>query len=319
MSAAYVLALAPLSFVIVVLWGPTLIRGLRQLNLGKQIRLEGPSSHLAKAGTPTMGGWLFILTPLVVGLILVPDRLAIAPPLVAMLLYGGSGALDDYANMKSKEGLGFRVRYKFAWHGIIALALAWWLYQTPGLSVQRLPSGSTIDLGWLFIPFAAFVIFSCTAGVNEIDGLDGLAGGTSLIAFGSYLILALATSSMYPAAFAALVVGSLLGFLWFNVNPARVFMGDTGALALGAALAVVAFETRWALLLPVIGFGFVVELVSVILQVAYFRATHGKRLFRMSPLHHHFELIGWPEPQVVQRFWLVGFVSGAVGLVLGLW
>src|SRR5579883_2615681 len=273
MTTAAIVALIPLNYLIGLLWAPALIAWLRRVKFGKQIRLEGPSSHLVKAGTPTMGGWLFILTPLVPTILLVPDRATLAIPLVAMLLFGGSGALDDYANMKSKEGLGFRVRYKFVWHSLLALALAWWLYQTPALRMQRIPFLGALDLGAWFIPFAAFTIFSCAAGVNEIDGLDGLAGGTSLAAFGSYLVLALAAGLVIPAAFAAAVAGSLLAYLWHNVHPASVFMGDTGALALGAGLAVLAIQTRWGLLLPVVGIAFVVELVSVILQVGYFKLT----------------------------------------------
>lgn len=318
MTTAEIVALIPLSCLVGLIWAPTLIVWLRRLKFGKQIRLEGPSSHLVKAGTPVMGGWLFILTPLVISLLTVPDRTALVAPIAAMLLFGSAGALDDFANMKSKEGLGFRVRYKFVWHGIMALALAWWLNQSPELHIQRLPFGGSVDLGGWFIPFAAFVIFASAAGVNEIDGLDGLAGGTSLAAFGSYLVVALATNLAAPAAFAAAVVGALLAFLWHNVNPAKVFMGDTGALALGSALAVLALQTRWVFLLPVIGVMFVFEIVTVIMQVGYFKLTHGKRLFKMTPIHHHFELSGWPEPQIVQRFWIIGLIAGSIGLALGL-
>jgi phospho-N-acetylmuramoyl-pentapeptide-transferase len=317
MSPTMIIALAPLSFLVGMLWAPPLIRFLRQVKFGKQIRLEGPTSHLAKAGTPTMGGWLFVLTPVLLCTLLAPNRAAIAPSVLAMLVFGVAGALDDYANMKSKEGLGFRVRYKFVWHGLMALAFAWWLYQSPEIRIQRLPGGAAIDLGWIFIPFAALVIFSCTAGVNENDGLDGLAAGTSLAAFGSYLVLALTSGLVAPAIFASTVVGALLAYLWYNVNPARVFMGDTGALALGAGLAVLAFQTRWVFLLPIIGIVFVAELVSVVLQVGYFKLTHGRRLFQMAPFHHHFELSGIPEQLIVFRFWIVAFVAGAIGLALG--
>ncbi|MGH2459706.1 MAG: phospho-N-acetylmuramoyl-pentapeptide-transferase [Chloroflexota bacterium] len=318
MSTAAVVALVPLGFLISMLWAPLLIQVLRRLKFGKQIRLEGPSSHQVKAGTPTMGGWLFILTPAVICLLLVPDRAAVAPPIAAMLVFGASGALDDFANMKSKIGLGFQVRYKFAWHGLMALILAWWLYQDPALRSQRLPGGGVVDLGWAFVPLVALAIFSCAAGVNEIDGLDGLAGGTSFAAFASYAVLALVGGLVGPAAFAAAVAGSLLAYLWHNVHPARVFMGDNGALALGTGLAVVAIQTRWGFLLPVVGIVFVVELVSVILQVGYFKLTHGRRIFKMSPIHHHFELNGAPEQLIVSRFWLVGFVAAALGVALGL-
>src|SRR5437899_6513642 len=159
MNSPGVVLLVPLTFLATLLWAPWFIGRLRQLKLGKQIRLEGPSSHQVKSGTPTMGGWLFILTPLVVCLVIFPDRAAVAPPLAGMLVYGIVGALDDYANTRSKVGLGFQVRYKLLWHGGIALALAWWLYQDPTLRVQRLPGGLALDLGWLFIPFAALVVF----------------------------------------------------------------------------------------------------------------------------------------------------------------
>ncbi|HUX87363.1 MAG TPA: phospho-N-acetylmuramoyl-pentapeptide-transferase [Chloroflexota bacterium] len=317
MTTAAIVALIPLSCLVGLIWAPALIAWLRRLKFGKQIRLEGPSSHQIKAGTPVMGGWLFIVTPVIVTLLLVPDRASLAVPIAAMLLFGSAGALDDYANMKSKEGLGFQVRYKFLWHGVMALALAWWLYQTPDLRTQRLPFGGSFELGWWFIPFAAFVIFSCAAGVNEIDGLDGLAGGTSLAAFGSYLVIGLTANLTSQAAFSAAVAGALLAFLWHNVNPAKVFMGDTGALALGSALAVIALQTRWVFLLPVIGVMFVFEIVTVLMQVGYFKLTHGQRLFKMTPIHHHFELSGWPEPQIVQRFWLIGLIAGSIGLALG--
>lgn len=318
MTVPLALFLIPITFVLTVLWAPGYIEWLRRLKLGKQIRLEGPQSHFSKKGTPTLGGWLFILTPLIVSLVAVPRRAMLLPALAAMLVFGISGALDDYANMKSKVGLGVPVRYKFLWHGVLALALAWWLYQAPELRLQRLPGGAVLNLGWLFIPVVTLAIFSCAAGVNEIDGLDGLAGGTSLFAFGSFLVLALAGGDPALGALAAAICGGLLGFLWFNVNPARVFMGDTGALALGAALAVIAFQSRWGFLLLVVGALYVAELVSVILQVGYFKMTHGKRIFKMAPVHHHLELIGWPETLVVQRFWLLGIAAGALGVALGL-
>jgi phospho-N-acetylmuramoyl-pentapeptide-transferase len=235
-----------------------------------------------------------------------------------MLLFGSAGALDDYSNLKSRSGLGFKVRLKFIWHGLLAVAIAWWLYQLPLTQQQRLPGGAILDLGWLFVPFAALVIFSCTAGVNEVDGLDGLAGGTTFAAFAGYLVIALVSGLTAPAAVAATIMGSILGFLWHNVHPARVFMGDTGSLALGAGLAVVALQTHWSLLLPIVGFVFVVDLVSVILQVGYFRLTNGRRLFPMTPIHHGLELSGWPEVLIVQRSWVIGFVAAALGVALAL-
>lgn len=318
MTVPFAIILIPVSFLLSAGWAPWLIGWLRRLKFGKQIRLEGPQSHLTKKGTPTMGGWIFIGTAFIVSLIAVPDRAAALPTLVAMLAFGISGALDDFANLRNSAGLGFKVRNKLVWHGALSLALAFWLYQAPELRVQRLPGNAAVDLGWTFIPLVALAIFSCAAGVNEIDGLDGLAGGTAFAAFASYLVLALAGGAAALGGVLATICGALLGFLWFNVNPARVFMGDTGALALGAALAVTAFQARWGFLLVVIGVLFVAELLSVILQVGYFKWTHGKRVFKMAPIHHHFELSGWPETLVVQRFWLLGVAAGALGVALGL-
>jgi phospho-N-acetylmuramoyl-pentapeptide-transferase len=306
----------PLAFLATIAWAPPLIEALRRFKFGKQIRLEGPSTHLVKRGTPTMGGILFVVTPVVLALTLAPDRVAVLPAVVGMLLFGGAGALDDYANTKSKQGLGFQVRYKFLWHGALAVALAVWLSLVPGLARQNLPGGASLDLGMAFIPLVAVAIFATTAGVNIVDGLDGLAGGSSIFAFGSYLVLGLTAGVAAPAVVSALVVGALLAFLWYNVHPAGVFMGDTGALALGAALAIVAVQTHWLFLLPVIGFVFVVDLVSVILQVGYFRLTRGRRLFSMSPIHHGFEKDGWPETLVVGRFWVLGALASAVGVAL---
>jgi phospho-N-acetylmuramoyl-pentapeptide-transferase len=316
-SIAIVLCV-PFAFIVAMTWAPALIEALRRLKFGKQIRVEGPSSHFVKAGTPTMGGLLFIVTPVILALILAPDRLAVLPTVSGILLFGAAGALDDFANMKNKEGVGFKVRYKFLWHGAMALVLASWLSLTHDYRVQRLPGGSSLDLGVVFIPLVALAIFSSTAGVNIVDGLDGLAGGTSVFAFGSYLVLGIGAGLVAPSIISALIIGALLAFLWFNVHPAQVFMGDTGALPLGAALAIVAVQTHWLFLLPVVGLVYVVDLLSVILQVGYFRLTHGRRLFRMSPIHHGLELDGWPETRVVGRFWLVGALAGAVGVAVAL-
>jgi phospho-N-acetylmuramoyl-pentapeptide-transferase len=316
-STAIVLCV-PFAFIVAIAWAPALIEALRRLKFGKQIRLEGPSSHFVKAGTPTMGGLLFIVTPVVLALILAPDRLAVLPTVSGIVLFGAAGALDDFANMKNKQGVGFQVRYKFLWHGAMALVLATWLSVTHDYQVQRLPGGSSLDLGVVFIPLVALAIFSSTAGVNIVDGLDGLAGGTSVFAFGSYLVLGIDAGLIAPSIISALIIGALLAFLWFNVHPAQVFMGDTGSLPLGAALAIVAVQTHWLFLLPVVGFIYVVDLLSVILQVGYFRLTHGRRLFRMSPIHHGLELDGWPETRVVGRFWLLGALAGAVGVAVAL-
>jgi phospho-N-acetylmuramoyl-pentapeptide-transferase len=315
-AVAWALLLGVLAFAVGVAWGPLLIARLRELKMGKRIREEGPQSHQGKAGTPTMGGWLMVATSIVLALVFLRDYRQFAVVLLAMLVFALFGSADDLANMRSRSGHGFPVRWKFPSHGAVALVLALLLYYWVGASTVWLPLLGTIDLGLVYIPFAALAIFSTAAAVNEADGLDGLAGGLSAIAFAVYGVIALASGLSDLGVLCFLVVGSTLAFLWFNVNPARVFMGDAGALALGAGLATVALVAGQALLLIVIGFVFVIETASVMIQVAYFKSTGGKRFFKMTPLHHHFELAGWSEVQTVQRFWLMGLVAGLVGLGL---
>ncbi|MCL5958863.1 MAG: phospho-N-acetylmuramoyl-pentapeptide-transferase [Chloroflexi bacterium] len=318
-SAANVLLLTPLAFAAAVAWAPWLIGQLTRLKLGKAIRVDGPQSHMVKAGTPTMGGWLMVATTSVLTLIFVRDIVVWLPLLFAMIAFALYGTLDDYTNMHSKEGLGLKVRYKFIWHTGIALIVGLMLYSLSGVHAVAIPGWGTLDIGWGIVPLAALAIFSTTSGVNEIDGLDGLAAGTTALSFGAYLAIALLRGQNEIAAACAIIIGTMLAFLWFNVHPARVFMGDTGSLALGAALATVALLTGWVLLLPIIGIAIVAELLSVIIQVAYFKATKGKRIFKMSPLHHHFELSGWPEVQVVQRFWLVAALAAVAGVIISLY
>lgn len=305
-----------LSFVVAMAWAPMLIGFLRGYNVGKQIRLEGPQSHMVKAGTPTMAGWLIVVTALVIAAVFVRDWTVVGPVALALLAFGLYGTVDDYANLRSREGLGLKVRYKFLWHNAMALGISLLLYPVLGYDTVIVPGIGTFHLGWWFVPLATVAIFGTTSGVNEIDGLDGLAGGTTLIAFGTYVVLALGIGLSQIATVAAIIAGAVGAFLWFNVHPARCFMGDTGSLALGASLAVVALMSGWVLLLPVVGFVFVVELVSVVAQVLYFKLTKGKRILKMSPLHHHLELSGWPEVQVVQRFWLAAVITSALALGL---
>jgi phospho-N-acetylmuramoyl-pentapeptide-transferase len=315
-SLLWVLALGLLSFAVAIAWAPALLANLRRLKMGKQIREEGPQSHMSKAGTPTMGGWLMVATAAVLALIFLRDWQQFVLPLVAMLVFALFGSADDLANMRSRTGHGFQVRWKFLTHGVVALGFAFLLFLWVGLDHVWVPFVGWFSLGWLYVPLAALVIFSGAAAVNETDGLDGLAGGLSAIAFAVYGAIAAANGQYELAAFCALVVGATLAFLWFNVNPASVFMGDAGSLALGAGLSVVALLTGHALLLPLIGVVFVAETASVMIQVAYFKYTKGRRIFKMAPLHHHFELVGWTEVQTVQRFWLVGAIAGAMGLAL---
>jgi phospho-N-acetylmuramoyl-pentapeptide-transferase len=310
------LAPLPLCFLVGLVWGPWLIRRLQELNFGKQIRLEGQEHHLAKAGTPVMGGWIFVLTPLVAIALLVPQARIVVPMATALLLYASFGALDDYANIRNKQGLGFEVKAQLFWQLVIALATAAALYWVAGVQALRVPGLGTLTLGVWMVPFAVLVLLATTSGANIIDGLDGLAGGTIAFMFAAYLAIALRRGDLALAGACAAMVGAILAFLWFNVNPARVFMGGVGSLALGAGLATVALLSGEVLLLPVIGLPLVVVLLSVILQVGYFKMTGGKRMFRRAPIHHHWELAGVPEVKIVFRFWLFAAVCAVVGLLL---
>ncbi|MBI4505252.1 MAG: phospho-N-acetylmuramoyl-pentapeptide-transferase [Chloroflexi bacterium] len=317
MSAALALASGLLSFAVALAWAPWLIGTLRRLRVGKQIRLEGPSSHAAKAGTPTMGGWLFVATTAVLALLLVGGDPGVRFAVAAMLAFALLGALDDLANVRSRSGLGFRVRAKVAVHTAVGLILAAALALAGGAPALRLPGGAAFDLGWWFVPLGGLALFATTAAVNETDGLDGLAGGCAVLALVALAALTLGSGQPALATLCALGAGATLAFLWHNVHPATVFMGDTGALGLGALLAAVALASGWLVLLPVVGVVFVAETASVLLQVAYFKLTRGRRLFLMSPLHHHCELSGWPEVRVVQRFWIVAAAGGLAGVALG--
>ena len=310
---ALIMALLPLSFVLTVLWAPAYIARLRERKLGKQIRSDGPSTHVAKAGTPTMGGWLIIATSVVVALVFLRNWAVSVPVVLAMLAFGVFGAIDDLANLRSKEGLGLRVRHKFVWHTAIALGLGLVLFRVFGYQTVVVPLFGRWEVGWWFVPLAALVIFATTSGVNEADGLDGLAAGTMALAVAAYLVIAWWGGHMELAAMCAILIGATLGFLWFNVHPATVFMGDTGSLALGAALGAVSVITKHELVLAIVGGLFVLETVSVIVQVVSFKLT-GKRIFAMAPLHHHFEKKGWPESTIVIRFWIIASILALAGL-----
>jgi phospho-N-acetylmuramoyl-pentapeptide-transferase len=307
-----------LSFAVVVILMPAYIRLLRFVGLGKQIRAEGPESHQAKAGTPTMGGLLLIAVVLALFYFLrgFPRAGAIAP-LATLLLVGVLGAVDDYLNARTGEGI--RARQKMVWLVVVGVFAAYQIQTTYAITSVAVPFvGDVMVDPWLYIAFAAFAIIAAANGVNITDGLDGLAGGTLVFAFVAYLLIALLNEPTQPqlAVLSALIIGSLLGFLWFNVHPAQVIMGDSGSLALGATLAVTALITGQILVLPIIGLIFVVETASVVLQIGYFKATGGRRIFRMSPLHHHYELAGWDEEKITLRFWIVGIIAGLIGVTL---
>jgi phospho-N-acetylmuramoyl-pentapeptide-transferase len=306
-----------LAFAIVVILMPPYIRLLRWVGMGKQIREEGPETHMVKQGTPTMGGLLVIAVVIVLFVLLRVPQGGVIAPLAALGLVGVLGAFDDYLNAKTGEGI--RARQKLLWLVVVAGVAAFQIQGTYGITGIRVPFlGDTPVEPWLYIVIAAFAIVASANGVNITDGLDGLAGGTLVFAYVAFLLIALLNVPTQPeiAFLCALIIGALLGFLWFNVHPAQVIMGDSGSLALGATLAVIALITGQVLVLPLIGLIFVVETSSVIIQVGYFKLTGGRRIFRMSPIHHHFELGGWDEEKITLRFWIVAILCGLLGVTL---
>jgi phospho-N-acetylmuramoyl-pentapeptide-transferase len=286
--------------------------------MGKRIQVELPESHQAKAGTPSMGGLLLIFV--VVGLFVLirgVPAFGVVAPILTLLLVGGLGAVDDYLNARTGEGIS--ARQKLIWLVVVAFVAAYQIQNTYAIDVIAVPFIGLVRISpWVYITFAAFAIIAASNGVNITDGLDGLAGGTLVFAFVAYLLIALLNTPTQPnlATLCALVIGALLGFLWFNVHPAQIIMGDSGSLALGATLAVTALITGQILILPLVGLIFVIETGSVVLQVLYFKSTGGRRIFRMSPLHLHYQLLGWDEEKITLRFWIVGIIAGLIGVTL---
>jgi len=314
--------------------GPAMIRWLSQYQIGQHVRNDGPQTHLSKAGTPTMGGAL-ILVAIAMTTLLWSDlhNRYVWVVLAVTMLFGVIGWVDDYKKLVLRNSKGLAGRWKYFWQSVIALAVGGILFataRTPAETQLLVPffKDVAIDLGLGYVLLCYFVIVGSSNAVNLTDGLDGLAilptvmvaaalavfaYATGNFNFASYLSIPYIRDVGEVAIFCGAIVGAGLGFLWFNAYPAQVFMGDVGALALGAALGVVAIVVRQELVLLVMGGVFVMETVSVILQVASFKLT-GRRIFRMAPLHHHFELKGWPEPRVIVRFWIITVILVLVGL-----
>jgi phospho-N-acetylmuramoyl-pentapeptide-transferase len=321
------LALLVICCLISILCGYPTIRLLRRYGIGKKIRIDGPSTHEQKVGTPTMGGLLICCCVLVatatVGLTVHENAgRSVLVPLFVLLSCAILGGIDDLLTLVGQASSGLSVRTKFGSLTLIAVigALAIWLPQGLGLDVIYLPTRPAAGehLGVWFLPLAVLAIVGSANALNLTDGLDSLAATSAAWSFFAYGVIALLQGQAFLVSFCFTVVGALLGFLWFNAHPALVFMGDTGSLALGASLAVVALMTGHIVLLPLIGIVFVAEALSVIAQVLYFKLTGGRRLFRMAPLHHHFELLGWSETHITQRFWLVSMLAAIVGVALAL-
>ena len=322
------------ALVISFLFGPVVIRRLSAFKIGQQVRDDGPQSHLSKAGTPTMGGAL-ILISIAVTTLLWSDlgNRYVWVVLLVTLGFGLIGGVDDYLKLRYGNSKGLSARSKLFWQSVFALGAGWFLYttaQSPAETTFLVPVFKQVawQMGWLFIPLTWLVVVGSSNAVNLTDGLDGLAilptvlvgGALGLIAyltghanFADYLNLPHLNGTGELTVFCAALMGAGLGFLWFNTYPAQVFMGDVGALALGAALGIIAVITRQELVLMIMGGVFVMETVSVIMQVASFKLT-GRRIFRMAPIHHHFELKGWPEPRVIVRFWIITVILVLIGL-----
>ncbi len=328
------LAAALTALLVSFILGPILIRWLKAKQIGQQIREDGPKSHANKAGTPTMGGVLIIIAVIVATLLWVEfDNPFVWLVLAVVLGYGSLGFVDDYRKLTKRNSKGLSVKQKLIWQSLIAALVGGILYALPDsqfgttLTVPFFKNAQP-DLGWFYIPFVMAVIVGTSNAVNLTDGLDGLAIGpvlTCMVTFGfmtyasghqqisAYLQIPYVAGSGTLAILCAAVVGAGLGFLWFNTFPAQVFMGDMGSLALGGALGTVAVVTKQELLLALAGGIFVLEALSVILQVVSFKWT-GKRIFAMAPVHHHFELRGWAEPKIIVRFWIISIILAMMAL-----
>ncbi len=318
-NLALSLAISSIAFVMTVAAGRPYIEYLKAKGIGKRIRVDGPEGHEYKTGTPTMGGVMFTVSAVVLTLIFnLAGRLSMLLPIAVLLGTAILGGIDDRLNLVGGTREGLAARFKMAWLVLFAVAASLVLYFPLHLRSIYVPGVGKHDIGLIYIPIAVLVISGSANAVNLTDGLDSLAGGTAAVAFVAYGIIAFLQGQIQVVTFCFTMAGALLGFLWYNAHPAQVFMGDTGSLAIGASLATAAFMTGQWLLLPVVGLVFMAETISVMLQVSYFKLTHGKRIFLMTPLHHHFELLGWSETQITLRFWLFGMMAGLLGVALAL-
>lgn len=334
-----VLFLSAGAFLFAILWTPLLTHILYKYKLGKSIRTKGApvytKMHKNKEGTPTMGGILVWLTALILALLFfllsnisnlwIFDYFNFLTrgqtwlPLTVLVLTAFVGLADDLMNVFKigPKGGGLRMKSKLILYTLIAVLGAWWFFYKLGWDQIHIPAVGDFSVGLFYIPIFIFVIVATSFSVNEADGLDGLAGGILLICFGAYAVIAFMQGKIELASFCGVIAGGLLAFLWFNIYPARFFMGDTGAMSLGTTLGIVAMLTNSALILPIIGFPLVLESASVLVQLVY-KKIFKKKLFLSTPIHHHFEAKGWPETKVTMRFWIITFVSATLGLVIGL-
>lgn len=308
------------SFAISVFLGPLVIPFLRRLKVGQTERTEGPESHLKKNGTPTMGGILILISVVAASLLFVRDYPSIIPVLFLTLGFGLVGFLDDYIKVVLKRSMGLRAWQKFSLQVLVTGVFVYYLLHYTDVSLEmKVPflEGNYLDFGWWNIPILFFIVIGTVNGTNFTDGLDGLASSVTVLVATFFTVVAIGTDSGIEPVTCA-VVGALLGFLLFNVHPASVFMGDTGSLALGGFVAAAAYMMQMPVFIAIVGFIYLAEVVSVILQVSYFKLTGGKRIFKMAPIHHHFELCGWSETRVVAVFSIVTALLCLVAL-MGVW
>jgi len=316
------------SFVIALLAAPILTSFLYKNRIGKRLRKHGTDGeatpifsqlHKDKSGTPTMGGVLFWLTTAILTFIFNLDRAETWLPLFTLVAAGCIGAIDDLMNVmgKGSNGGGLRMKYKFWVYAAIAAVGSWWFYQKLGFNIIHIPHFGNFTLGWWYVPVFILTVIFVGFSLNQTDGLDGLAGGVSLTAFFVFTFVALAQGKVHLAIFCASLLGSLLAFLWFNIFPARFFMGDTGSMALGMTIPILAFLTNSVAILPFVLIIPFIEGISTIIQILSKKFLH-RKVFLVAPIHHHFEAKGWPETRVTMRFWVISAVGCAIGLMLAL-
>ena len=308
---------AMIGFLIVVILGPIFIPMLARFKFGQTVRDEGPQSHLAKNGTPTMGGVMMIVAILITGLTRATISKGLIVGLICIVGFGFVGFLDDFIKIKMKRSLGLKAYQKIILQFALALFVSYYQYSaSPSATQLVIPfTNHIINLGIWYIPFMMIFIIGTVNAVNLTDGLDGLASGVTLIVSCFFILFAVSISNSDVAILAAATAGACLGFLGFNSYPAKVFMGDTGSMALGGAVVAFATLTNSPLIIIIVGFIYLAEALSVMIQVTYFKLTNGKRIFKMAPLHHHFEQCGWPETRVVFVFWIVTVVLCWIGVL----
>ncbi len=326
---AFALTLGGFTFLLAVIWGAPLVELMRRLGLGKRIRIDGPETHMQKMGTPAMGGLLIVgwivIVSFMVNIVQIMQATEIAEsvtiPLFVMIAYSILGGVDDFQGFRLRPGEGMQARFKILFQLAIALIAALLIYYVVNdehgwMAIPTVPF--LIDIGLIYVPIAVIVITGTANAINITDGLDGLAGIISATAFMAYGVIAMLQGQQFLLIFCTVTVGACFAFLWYNAKPAQMFMGDVGSQALGGALGVVALMTNQWLILPIIAAVPIATMLSTTVQVLYFKISGGKRLFKMAPLHHHFELIGWSETQIVQRWWLIAILSAMVGIALAL-